>query len=333
MGTSTERLPDAYELLDVDIDATEAQIRTAYRKKSLQLHPDKVKDVPPDVAADRFHRLTLAYEELLNPATRIRLAQELQQERERRQRRSAFDERRRAMAADLEEREERDRQARAMREQRLRERELRIVALREEGRTMRIQRHERLLNEWQAHAQQETATKSATPESPANLPAWGTLDTTVLVRFPFEQAAEMWGAIEPPESLLDTPLAVSLQDSYGPLVNVRVRTTQKKRKEISVIVVFEYGVHAWRAVHDGMQLRCTHPLLQDCWIGWSDESGKARSDIPQRIAAWMAQGVTPAQAPLTVEPVKTMPHDIAANFDYAYEARTLERMRQAAGMA
>jgi len=333
MGNSTEQLSDAYELLGVDIEATEAQIRTAYRKKSLLLHPDKVKDVPPDVAADRFHRLTLAYEELMDPAARKRLAQNLHQERERRERRSAFDERRRAMAADLEEREERDRQARVMREQRLRERELRIVALREEGRTMRVQAHERLLREWQVHAQQETVTKSAASAASENLPAWGTLDTTVLVRFPSEQAAEMWGTADPPENPLGTPIALALQDSYGPLVNIRVRATQKKRKEVSVIVVFVHGVHAWRAVHDGMQLRCAHPLLQDCWIGWGDESGKARSDIPQRIAAWMAQGVTPAQAPLTVDPVKTIPHDISASFDYDYEARTLERMRQAASMA
>ncbi|WFD23629.1 hypothetical protein MEQU1_002323 [Malassezia equina] len=333
MGPGTAQLPDAYELLGVDIDATEAQIRTAYRKKSLLLHPDKVKDVPPDMAADRFHRLTLAYEELMDPTTRKRLAQDLQQERERRERRSAFDERRRAMAADLEEREERDRVARALREQRLRERELRIAALREEGRTMRIQKHESLLKEWQVQAQQESTARRAAPETTEHLPAWGALDTTVLVRFPSDQAEEMWGTAEPPEMLLETPIAQSLQESYGPLTSVRIRSTQKKRQEVSVIVVFDHGVHAWRAVHDGMQLRCTHPLLQDCWIGWSDESGKARPDIPQRIAAWMAQGVTPAQAPLTVEPARTMPHDNAANFDYDYEARTLERMRQAASMA
>ncbi|WFD27493.1 hypothetical protein MNAN1_002490 [Malassezia nana] len=331
MSTSAAVLPDAYELLGIEIDATESQIRTAYRKKSLLLHPDKVKDVPPDVAADRFHRLTLAYEELMDPARRVRLAQDLQVERDRRERRSAFDERRRAMAADLEEREERDRKARAMREQWMRERELRIVSLREEGRTLRIQKHERLLREWQAQTQ-KASTKTATTVTQEELPAWGALDTTVLVRFPSDQTYEMWGSATPPESLLETPLAKALLDTYGPPVSVRIRPTQKKRQEISVIVEFEHGVHAWRAVHDGMQLRCSHPLLQDCWIGWSDEGGKARSDIPQRIAVWMAQGITPAQAPITAEPT-AMPHDSAANFDYDYETRTLERMRRAASMA
>lgn len=34
---------NAYQLLDVDGEATEQQIRTAYRQRSLKVHPDRVR--------------------------------------------------------------------------------------------------------------------------------------------------------------------------------------------------------------------------------------------------------------------------------------------------
>ena len=145
-------LQDAFQMLGVAADASEAEIRTAFRKRSLQLHPDKAKDVDPEVAAERFHRLTVAFEELMNPKTRSELAERLQRDRERRARRSAYDDRRREMAADLERREDEERHARLWREQRRREREQAIVALREQGRSMRIDKHEQLLKEWQARS-------------------------------------------------------------------------------------------------------------------------------------------------------------------------------------
>ena len=321
-------LQGAYELLGIEIDATEAQIRTAYRKKSLQLHPDKVKDVPPDVAADRFHRLTLAYEELMNPTKRASLAESLQREREKRARRAAFDDRRRAMAADLEQREEQDRRARMEREQKQREREQRIVALREEGRALRIEKHERLLKEWQTRSLQSRQTASS--QTPINqddgLPAWMPNDTTVLIRFPTEQVLDMFGSEEIPETVLPSPLAEALAEAYGSVTSLQPKQSQKKRREVTVLTTFSHGVYAWRAVNEGAELRCTHPLLQDCWISWVDEAGKARADPPPRVAAWIQQGVTADKAPIQA----TVPHDRAPDFDYDYEARTLERIRAAA---
>lgn len=144
-GSNAVEWEDAFKLLGIDERASESQIRTAYRKRSLQFHPDKVRDIPPDAAAERFHRLTLAYEALLDPSSRARLLETLENEKARRKRQSAFDDRRKSMAADLERREELDRVQRVKSEQKRRERERRILVLREEGRTMRVERHERLL--------------------------------------------------------------------------------------------------------------------------------------------------------------------------------------------
>ena len=35
---------NAYELLEIEITATEGEIKKAYRQKSLKVHPDRVRD-------------------------------------------------------------------------------------------------------------------------------------------------------------------------------------------------------------------------------------------------------------------------------------------------
>lgn len=60
---------DYYELLQVDIDASDGELKKAYRRKALQLHPDKNRD---DIAAAtaRFALVRAAYEVLLDPQER-----------------------------------------------------------------------------------------------------------------------------------------------------------------------------------------------------------------------------------------------------------------------
>lgn len=305
-------LLDAFALLGLEPEATEAQIRTAYRKRSLQLHPDKVKDVPPDVAAERFHQLTVAYEQLMNPATRSDLAQKLHQERARRERHAAFDTRRREMAAELELREQQDRQAKARRAQQARERERRIAALREEGHAMRVDKHEQLLKEWQARAQAVPQKRKAEDE----VPPLGPMDTTVLIRFPTEQWSEMGGEALLTEAL-STPLAESLSN-YGAMTALVVKPP-KKRREVSALATFADIVPAWRAVQEGCSLRCTPALLQDAWIGWGESNFKERTTEPARIAYLARQ---PSDAP--------EPENLPGMIDSEYEAHTLARLQRAA---
>ena len=58
-GVSQKNL---YEVLGVPEDATEAQVRSAYRKLAIKYHPDKNPDDPE--AETRFKELTQAYEVL-----------------------------------------------------------------------------------------------------------------------------------------------------------------------------------------------------------------------------------------------------------------------------
>lgn len=59
-----------YEVLEVSFKATQDEIKKAYRKKALQWHPDKSRDLTPDEANKRFQVLQEAYETLSNPQER-----------------------------------------------------------------------------------------------------------------------------------------------------------------------------------------------------------------------------------------------------------------------
>ena len=58
-----------YEILNVDMDATDAQIRSAYRQAAVKYHPDKNRDNTVD-AEMRFKKVVEAYETLIDPAKR-----------------------------------------------------------------------------------------------------------------------------------------------------------------------------------------------------------------------------------------------------------------------
>lgn len=45
MMASSEEEQNPYELLDVKLEATEQEIRTAYRQRSLKVHPDRVSKI------------------------------------------------------------------------------------------------------------------------------------------------------------------------------------------------------------------------------------------------------------------------------------------------
>jgi curved DNA-binding protein CbpA len=64
---------DYYKLLGVSPDAEPEEIRRAYRKLSLQYHPDF--NPGNQEAADRFRQITEAYETLSDPDKRRRYGQ------------------------------------------------------------------------------------------------------------------------------------------------------------------------------------------------------------------------------------------------------------------
>ncbi|WFD42508.1 hypothetical protein MPSI1_001153 [Malassezia psittaci] len=311
-------LLNAFALLGLELGATEAEIRTAYRKRSLQLHPDKVRDVDADVAAEKFNQLTVAYEQLLNPSTRADLAQKLEQERARRERHAEFDTRRRQMAADLEAREQQDRMLKAQQAKYARDRQQRIATLREEGRAMRVDKHEKLLSQWQAQSQAIPQKRKAEVETPS----LGAMDTTVLVRFPIEQWNDMGGDALLSDSL-NTPLATALSH-YGTLSALAVKPP-KKKSEVSALATYADIVPAIRAVDEGRALRCTPRLLAETWIAWGESNFKPRSTEPA-MAIFLKQE--------SFQPIETDTEAFKTDLlDSKYESYTIARLHKAAMQA
>ncbi|KAF9276663.1 hypothetical protein BGZ68_009864 [Mortierella alpina] len=58
---------DPYDILELDVGCVEKDIKVAYRKKSLMIHPDKVKHA---LARDAFDLLKKAETDLMDPAKR-----------------------------------------------------------------------------------------------------------------------------------------------------------------------------------------------------------------------------------------------------------------------
>ena len=56
---------DCYSVLGVPTNATDAQLKSAYQKQSVNIHPDR-----KGGSAAAFQRLTAAYQTLINPETR-----------------------------------------------------------------------------------------------------------------------------------------------------------------------------------------------------------------------------------------------------------------------
>lgn len=170
--------PNAYELLEVGTTATEAEIRKAYRQKSLKVHPDRVSLQPPFIpaqadtvptfstpttplqvrlvvqgcsltaltcgrSAQKFHELNNAYELLLDPIQKASLDVKIKAQQAKKLRFAAYDNKRKAMMEELE-KSERDfkksrLEAENEREMARREEE----RIKEEGRRMMKEREER----------------------------------------------------------------------------------------------------------------------------------------------------------------------------------------------
>lgn len=59
-----------YKILGVKPTATKQEIKRAYRRKALDTHPDKNKDIPPEEAAKVFQKVVHAFETLSDEASR-----------------------------------------------------------------------------------------------------------------------------------------------------------------------------------------------------------------------------------------------------------------------
>ncbi|KAF9225755.1 DnaJ-domain-containing protein [Gyrodon lividus] len=170
-----------YGLLDISQEATDAEIRTAYRTRSLKVHPDRNRNDPN--AAQKFHALTVASALLLDPLRRLALDAQLRLAAAKKARFATYDNKRKALVTELEEREREFKKGRLEKEKEKAAREGENDRVKDAGRRMREERERQ--REELARAKLEEARIDAEEEAPdANAPPpLGPYDTTMRVKF------------------------------------------------------------------------------------------------------------------------------------------------------
>jgi DnaJ family protein C protein 17 len=314
---------DYFAIMGLTPDATESEIRKAHKKLSLALHPDKNRSVAADVAAARFSEMQLAYEVLMDPSARLAASERRKANEKRRERRDAFEGKRKKMADELEKREEDERQKRFRTVQDERTRRQTLERLREEGKRLREQ-HEKQQEAQQQHFQTQTNGHGhkTYPSTSVDAPPLGSLDHTVKLRFPVDLLAEFKTVFEGQEAnagRTNTTLGRALSARFGAVQSIVFREPKVKRKEASAHVTFELFDDAFDAVEAGSKMKAggfgLASILHDVWIGWST------SEEPGR-ASWLRK--RRAQASVTVgNPASIAPQ--------ASEADILRRLKESAG--
>ncbi|XP_022908353.2 dnaJ homolog subfamily C member 17 [Onthophagus taurus] len=93
-----------YKILQISIDSSTSDIKKAYRKKALKLHPDKNPDNPD--AAKEFHKLSKILEILTDESARKAYDRVLKARQEAQIRHQALDSKRKKLKEDLDAREQ-----------------------------------------------------------------------------------------------------------------------------------------------------------------------------------------------------------------------------------
>ncbi|KAG9024336.1 hypothetical protein FS837_005414, partial [Tulasnella sp. UAMH 9824] len=172
-----------YELLEIEPTVTEAEIKKAYRQKSLKVHPDRHPNNPQ--AAQKFHELNTAYELLLDPTRRTALDTKLNAQQAKKLRFAAYDNKRKAMMEELEKSEREFKKSRvdAQREAQRRQQEEEMI--KEEGRRLMREKQEAMSKVAEEKGKQKAK------EEDAKAPSTGPLDTTVRLKFSPVHHAEL----------------------------------------------------------------------------------------------------------------------------------------------
>ncbi|KAJ8294861.1 Pre-mRNA-splicing factor cwf23 [Rhodotorula toruloides] len=178
---------DYYALLGIESTATSGEIRKAYRQKSLKVHPDRNPDDPQ--AAALFHELSIAVDVLSDPSKRSTFDSLLAARNARKARFAALDNKRKAMAEELERSERESKRAREGE----RSKKMEVERLKEEGRRLREERarqaqgaeegRRKVREEEERRRVEEQRANGRTNGAPAEVVELGPLDKTLKIKW------------------------------------------------------------------------------------------------------------------------------------------------------
>ncbi|KAG8892651.1 hypothetical protein FRB99_002558 [Tulasnella sp. 403] len=333
---------NAYEILEIETTATEADIKKAYRQKSLKVHPDRHPNNPQ--AAQKFHELNNAYELLLDPIRKTELDTKLKAQQARKIRFAAHDSKRKAMLDELE-KSERD-----FKKSKLDERMAKDARLKEEERIK--EEGKRLVKERQDAAlakerQQEREAKGK--EKAADAPPAGPLDSTIRLKYTTTD-----------HPTLTSPDAIAkLLQPYGEIdvssivlsIKPNKKNPSKPGKYATALVPFARVSDAFGAVMASGRDDKGLGGVDIAWaegrepaiVAWLKEHGELRDygkakSPPRSSTPGQTRLPTP---PSTSNPFSSFPDDISSDAaptkpppattapDLDFESLTFMRMRQA----
>ncbi|KII87804.1 hypothetical protein PLICRDRAFT_111887 [Plicaturopsis crispa FD-325 SS-3] len=342
---------NAYELLEVKMESTDQEIKTAYRQRSLKVHPDRNRNNPD--AARKFHELNQAYELLLDPLRRLALDAKLRIVLARKERFSNYDAKRKNLVEELEERERAHKKARVEKQKSEIERHNEEERIKEEGRKRRAEMEE------EVRRRDEEAEKERLKREEENAPpAIGDLDTTVRLKYALlahpslttpGALSTLLSALGPTDTesiVLSTPGPAKPASNYN--------STGKKPKKTTALVPFRQLGHAFAAVCASGRPERGLAGIEIGWAGGSEPAIlgwlKARGELGGLGDGSKSKSKSPAPAtnetktqsstkPSDSGPFSSFPDsfpDVAAPpprtstvAGIDYESLTLMRMRQA----
>ncbi|EIN08632.1 DnaJ-domain-containing protein [Punctularia strigosozonata HHB-11173 SS5] len=305
---------DPYVLLGLQLEATDPEIRKAYRQRSLKVHPDRNPDNPD--APRLFHELTQAYELLLDPLRRMALDAKQRLARARKERFAAYDTKRKAMVEELEERERAFKKARVEKVQQERRRAAETEKIKEEGRRMREER-ERRREEEEAGARRAAEAEAAAGED--DPPVLGSYDTTVRLKYQISARPTLVTA----ESLVTLLAPFGIADASSVVLSMKPpkKAPHKPPKFATALVPFTQIGAAFAAVCASGRTERGLEGIEISWaegkepelIGWLKRHGqlgsttRAKSKTPEVRVTSSPSTVPPPRPESSSEPASTAP--------------------------
>ncbi|KAI5118484.1 hypothetical protein M0805_003516 [Coniferiporia weirii] len=277
--STNEAEKNPYELLNVGLESTEQEIKSAYRKLSLKVHPDRNPNNPN--AAQKFHELNQAYELLLDPLRRLALTSSVRAKEARKARFSKYDQKRKNLQEELEERERAFKKQKLDKAKEARERENENERIKVAGRKLREEKEEALKKQSEAAAVAEEQ-----EDEVDEVPPLGQLDTAVKLKYTLSSHPTLTTASALTELLsqfgeIDTPSIVLL-------LRPPKKAPTKPLKNGSALVPFKKIGSAFAAVCASGRKECGLEGIEITWaegkeppiLGWLKKQGKLSAGSP-----------------------------------------------------
>ncbi|KAG6813153.1 hypothetical protein H0H92_013559 [Tricholoma furcatifolium] len=346
MNTEVEVNP--YDLLDIKDEATEQEIKTAYRKRSLKVHPDRNPNNAD--AARKFHELNQAYELLLDPLRRLALNAKLRLKKARAERYKSFDNKKRNLVEELEAREREFKRAKVAKEKEELQRWHQTEEIKDQGRKLREEKERELR---QKEEERKRAAMEAEEDEMA-APSLDPLDTTVRIKYSLKSHSELTTA----DSIAKLMATFGQTDVESIVLSLKPpkKDVNKPAKTGTALVPFKQIGDAFAAVCASGRPERGLNGIEVGWVGskeppilaWLKKMGKLGTPPPPKLSQPSAQNVTSSrnvqspQAPSTSDgsPFSSFPSsfpdilpaqkiaDVSAP-GIDYESLTLMRLRQA----